>query len=72
MLSLLLPSSCVFTITYDRLANAVADAYRRGVRVRIVTDNEQIDSPGEASIHWQCEPLSFMFTCGPQGLIFVA
>jgi phosphatidylserine/phosphatidylglycerophosphate/cardiolipin synthase-like enzyme len=32
---------CVFTITDDRISRAIAEAYRRGVRVRIVTDNEK-------------------------------
>lgn len=32
---------CVFTITDDRIAKAVLDAHRRGVQVRIVTDNEK-------------------------------
>ncbi len=37
---------CVFTITDDRLAEALLDAHRRGVRVRLVSDNEKIDDPG--------------------------
>lgn len=32
---------CVFTITDDRIARAVLEAHRRGVKVRIVTDNEK-------------------------------
>jgi phosphatidylserine/phosphatidylglycerophosphate/cardiolipin synthase-like enzyme len=32
---------CVFTITDDRISRAVAAAHKRGVRVRIVTDNEK-------------------------------
>ena len=32
---------CVFTITDDRLTSAVLDAHRRGVRVRIITDNDK-------------------------------
>jgi cardiolipin hydrolase len=32
---------CVFTITDDRLTSAVLDAHRRGVRIRIVTDNDK-------------------------------
>ncbi|MGV2342163.1 MAG UNVERIFIED_CONTAM: phospholipase D-like domain-containing protein [Planctomycetaceae bacterium] len=32
---------CVFTITDDRLTAAVMDAHRRGVRVRIITDNDK-------------------------------
>ncbi len=32
---------CVFTITDDRLTSAILDAHRRGVSVRIVTDDEK-------------------------------
>lgn len=32
---------CVFTITDNRIADALLDAHRRGVIVRIVTDNEK-------------------------------
>lgn len=32
---------CVFTITDDRIASAVVDTHRRGVAVRIVTDNDK-------------------------------
>ena len=32
---------CVFTITDDSLTRAILDAHRRGLRVRIVTDDEK-------------------------------
>jgi phosphatidylserine/phosphatidylglycerophosphate/cardiolipin synthase-like enzyme len=32
---------CVFTITDDRITDAVLDAHRRGVVVRVVTDNDK-------------------------------
>ena len=32
---------CVFTITDDRLTSAVLEAHRRGVRIRIITDNDK-------------------------------
>lgn len=37
---------CVFTITDDRLAGAVLTAHRRGVAVRVVTDNSKADDAG--------------------------
>ena len=37
---------CVFTITDDRLAEAILDAHRRGVAVRIVTDDEKAEDLG--------------------------
>ena len=32
---------CVFTITDDQLTSAVLDAHRRGVRIRIITDDDK-------------------------------
>jgi len=32
---------CVFTITDDRLSGAMIDAHRRGVALRVITDNEK-------------------------------
>ncbi len=37
---------CVFTITDDRISGAIADAHRRGVRVRIITDNDKTHDEG--------------------------
>ncbi|MEM8933213.1 MAG: phospholipase D-like domain-containing protein, partial [Acidobacteriota bacterium] len=41
---------CVFTLTDDRLANAVLDAHRRGVDVRVITDDEKARDRG-SDIH---------------------
>ncbi len=32
---------CVFTITDDRISDAMIEAHRRGIRVRVVTDHEK-------------------------------
>lgn len=32
---------CVFTVTDDRISRAILDAHRRGVKVRIISDNEK-------------------------------
>jgi phosphatidylserine/phosphatidylglycerophosphate/cardiolipin synthase-like enzyme len=37
---------CVFTITDDRVSAAIYDAHRRGVKVRIATDDEKAYDPG--------------------------
>ena len=37
---------CVFTITDDRIGRPILDAHRRGVRVRIVSDNDKAHDPG--------------------------
>ena len=37
---------CVFTITDDRISDAIFDAHRRGVSIRIITDNEKADDLG--------------------------
>jgi phosphatidylserine/phosphatidylglycerophosphate/cardiolipin synthase-like enzyme len=42
---------CVFTITDDRIADAILEAHRRGVRVRILTDDCKTADPG-SDIAW--------------------
>jgi phosphatidylserine/phosphatidylglycerophosphate/cardiolipin synthase-like enzyme len=37
---------CVFTITDDRISRAILQAHRRGVNVRIISDNEKCHDPG--------------------------
>jgi phosphatidylserine/phosphatidylglycerophosphate/cardiolipin synthase-like enzyme len=37
---------CVFTITDDRITRSLLDAHRRGVAVRVITDNEKAYDPG--------------------------
>ncbi|SIN80127.1 PLD-like domain-containing protein [Singulisphaera sp. GP187] len=37
---------CVFTITDDRLSEAIVAAHRRGVAVRVLTDNEKAEDEG--------------------------
>jgi len=37
---------CVFTITDDSIAEAILQAFRRGVGVRIITDDEKASDPG--------------------------
>ena len=37
---------CVFTITDDRVSEAILDAHRRGVSLRIITDNEKAEDLG--------------------------
>ncbi len=37
---------CVFTITDDRIAAAMVEAHRRGVEVRVISDDEKRHDPG--------------------------
>lgn len=37
---------CVFTITDNRITSAIREAYRRGVKIRIITDNEKMFDEG--------------------------
>ena len=37
---------CVFTITDDRITDAITDAHSRGVRVRVISDNDKAHDPG--------------------------
>ena len=37
---------CVFTITDDRIANAILATHRRGVKIRIITDNDKAEDLG--------------------------
>ncbi len=37
---------CVFTITDDRITDSIIDAHDRGVRVRVISDNDKAHDPG--------------------------
>ena len=37
---------CVFTITDNRITQAIRDAYVRGINVRVITDNDKALDPG--------------------------
>lgn len=37
---------CVFTITHDPITRALIDAHRRGLRVRVISDDEKSLEPG--------------------------
>ena len=37
---------CVFTISDDRISDAIVHAHRRGVRIRIITDNKKLHDTG--------------------------
>lgn len=42
---------CVFNLTNDKLANAVFDAHKRGVQVRVISDDECMGNQG-SDIKW--------------------
>ncbi len=35
---------CVFNVTNDKLAQALADAHKRGVQVRVISDDECMEN----------------------------
>jgi mitochondrial cardiolipin hydrolase len=37
---------CVFTISDDRITNAIKLCHKRGVRVRVISDNDQMNNKG--------------------------
>jgi phosphatidylserine/phosphatidylglycerophosphate/cardiolipin synthase-like enzyme len=37
---------CVFTISDDRISSAIVRAHRRGVRIKIISDNEKLHDKG--------------------------
>ena len=45
---------CVFTMTNDKLSNAVKAAAIRGIAVRIISDDECMKQKG-SDVHWLSE-----------------
>ncbi len=56
---------CVFTITDDSLARAVLDAHRRGLTVRIVTDDEKSLDRGSDIDRLRRQGVTVRFDCSP-------
>jgi phosphatidylserine/phosphatidylglycerophosphate/cardiolipin synthase-like enzyme len=49
---------CVFTITDDRLSDVILDAHRRGVAIRILTDNEKAYDVGSDIFRFRAAGIS--------------
>ena len=45
---------CVFTISDDRISKAIVKAHQRGVKVRIITDNDKSEDTG-SDVDWLAE-----------------
>jgi phosphatidylserine/phosphatidylglycerophosphate/cardiolipin synthase-like enzyme len=56
---------CVFTITDDDIANAIADAHQRGVQVRIISDNGKAYDPGSDVYALQQKGIALVLDCTP-------
>ncbi|HEX4613949.1 MAG TPA: phospholipase D-like domain-containing protein, partial [Urbifossiella sp.] len=58
---------CVFTITDDRVSHPILDAHRRGVKIRIVTDDDKARDPGSDVVKFQAAgiPVKFDDVHGP-------
>jgi cardiolipin hydrolase len=57
--------ACVFTITDDRVSGAILAAHARGVRVRIVTDNEKAFDPGSDVERFKQAGIDVRVDCTP-------
>jgi cardiolipin hydrolase len=57
---------CVFTITDDRIAAALRGAHGRGVRVRLVTDDEKSQDRGSEIMRLQDDGIAVAWDRGPE------
>ncbi len=56
---------CVFTITDDRISDAIVTAHRRGVRVRVVSDDEKASDIGSDVDRLQAAGVPVAFDTSP-------
>lgn len=49
---------CVFTITCDEITRVLLDARQRGVRIRVITDNDQVCTVGPSILQQQMVQLA--------------
>ena len=56
---------CLFTLTDDRLARAVLGAHRRGLAVRLVTDDEKSLDPGSDVLRLRREGVAVRYDGSP-------
>ena len=62
---------CVFTITDDRISNEIADAHRRKVKVRVITDDDKASDLGSdvtrlSALGCGCPHRQFALSHAPQ------
>ncbi len=56
---------CVFTITDDEIADAIADAHQRGVLVRIISDNDKAYDLGSDVLALKEKGIALVLDCSP-------
>ena len=56
---------CVYSITDNDLANAIIDAHRRGVRVRIISDDDQAKNKGSDTLRMRDMGIPLVFDNAP-------
>lgn len=58
---------CVFTVTDDRISRPILDAHRRGVKVRVISDNDKaLDAGSDVHRFWEAGiPVKFDDVRGP-------
>ena len=57
---------CVYTITDNRIKRALLDAHRRGIELRIITDDEKIDDLGSDIYDLRDEGIEVAIDRGPE------
>jgi cardiolipin hydrolase len=57
---------CVFTVTDNRISRALDDAHRRGVAVRLVTDDDKSQDPGSDVFRLRDAGIPVAWDSGPE------
>ena len=61
---------CVFVICCSDLGDVIVDAHKRGVKVRVICDDEQVDISGSQIWKMRSEGIDALFNLDREGLRF--
>lgn len=56
---------CVYTISDDRLSQEILDCHRRGLDVRVISDNEKLHDAGSDILHLKAQGVPLRIDEGP-------